>query len=75
MIRCKYVIIGEAFPILFYGTFEHKDFKNMGKITSAGFCKVYEDGSVICSGRSESLNIGVGELDVRLITKMLFEEG
>ncbi len=39
----KYVIINEDTPIIFPEHIDHNKFSDIGKITSAGFCKWSKD--------------------------------
>ena len=68
----KYVIIDEAFPIIFGEYFEHNQFSHLN-VTSAGFCSLSLEGKikVKVSGRSKSLNLESGEDDSFLLKKLL----
>ena len=56
----KYVVVGEDM-IIFPPTMSHSQFKNMGKITSAGLIRIYGGESpacgVRCFGESTTLMI------------------
>lgn len=84
--KLKYVIINEAFPILFGEYFKHSDFASgHGKVTSAGFVTIKEietpEGSPFCVARmlqagcyGESVSLGVKsdpEWDQKLIERVL----
>ena len=68
----KYVIIDEAFPIIFGEYFEHNQFSRLN-VTSAGFCSFSIEGEikVKVSGRSKSLDLESGEYDSFLLKKLL----
>lgn len=66
----KYVVLNEAFPIVFIGV-EHSVFTQLGKVTSAGFCRIV-DGKVEVFGHSHSLQMEPEPFDAMLIQHMLF---
>ncbi len=68
----KYVIINQCFPILFMGSFEHVAFKEIGKITSAGFFDVDKNGKVNIFGMFNSLNLASAENDSKIIERFLY---
>lgn len=71
----KYVMINGCLPILFHKSIEHKKFKDIGKITSAGFVNVYKDETVMVYGKSVSLDIeSKEEEDEKWIERLLYGE-
>jgi hypothetical protein len=70
----KYVIISDAYPIIFANPIEHAKFSGVGKITSAGFYRVVL-GVVDVYGKSESLGIGIKDKDwdQHLLQRLIFE--
>ena len=74
----KYLMIDEAFPILFGDYFEHTNIKaNVhGKVTSAGFVDLYMDcahGKIEAStfGESISLKLKPSKFDEEIITRLV----
>lgn len=75
--QIKYVMINEAFPVLFV-TQMHSDMKDLGgTITSAGFVRLaVRDGQLYVEtyGASTSLGLRPGEHDAEIIAMMLGAE-
>lgn len=40
--KLKYVIFDHSLPVIFGTYFEHRDVRNLGTPTSAGFCSIHE---------------------------------
>ena len=79
--KLKYVVFDCLFPVIFTEAQQHVKFKFMGKITSAGFCKIYSEGDVAaqvvkvhCYGESISLNIKSDPKDSELLTRVIRNE-
>lgn len=57
----KYIMIDEAFPVIFGSMFSHRDvamgLRGLGQVTSAGFVQNNGDGTFSCYGESISLGI------------------
>jgi hypothetical protein len=51
----KYVVIGDDDMIIFPATMAHSQFKNMGKITSAGLIRIYP----VVDGRGKDASSGI----------------
>lgn len=66
----KYVMIDFSFPIVFPETFNHCDFKKIGKATSAGFVRLTEEGAVTY-GKAESLKMIPDPEDPSILTKFI----
>ena len=84
--KLKYVMIDNCMPVLFGDYFAHKQFSNLGKITSAGFCQIEEIPTpqerrdissvkmfkVYCFGESVSLGKKSNpEMDSKVIERVL----
>ena len=57
----KYIIYDGCYPILFPSHLDHAEIhigvsKHFEKVTSAGFCKLDDDGKLYCAGYSKSLS-------------------
>lgn len=57
--------------VIFNATLQHKDFKFLGKIKSAGYCDIYNN-EVTCFDKSVSLGLDSLPEDSKLCTKQLF---
>lgn len=68
MIKIKYIMINNAFPILFPECISHTSIKVDGRITSAGFVK--SDLSE-CYGKSIGLKLKSDPDDIKLIRMLL----
>ncbi len=73
-IEKKYVMLDERTPILFPAYLEHREFKNIGNITSAGFVSIYiENGKLIVDsyGKSDTLGLEAKKEDGPTIERFL----
>ena len=80
--KIKYVILDEAYPVIFGECNKHSDFKRAGLPTSAGFCSIHAEPDnsptaicpvklvVSCWGKSESLGIGSAPNDAQIIQRL-----
>ena len=67
MAEGKYIMIDEIHPVVFPSVMEHKQFKDIPNITSAGFYRTYiEDGKFGVDVYGESLHYA--EVAKRMIT-------
>lgn len=70
----KYVIIGDAFPIILHEAIEHRSVVGETPATSAGFVAIKNVGGIIqarCYGHSQSLNMSSAPDDSELIENFL----
>ena len=79
MLTLKYVIDSNNDFILFnrHSSTNHSDVKPLfdGKVVSAGFCLIKLNGEIVCSGRSETLNLSSRpELDSEILNDY-FKDG
>jgi hypothetical protein len=70
----KYIVLNETSCILFSPDIPHDTFKNIGNITSAGFCKIRENGNVYVYGNSQSLGIQTNPWKDRILIEMLLRK-
>ena len=68
----KYIIVlnnyGSEVGIMFDGTLSHDEVTHR-KVISAGFCRMGLDGTMICWGKSQSLNIKCRQQDNTILDK------
>jgi len=67
----KYVMIDEIWPVLFVGQ-AHSDMKKLGNITSAGFIRMLENGTIYTYGHSQSLNMKPADRDEGILEVFLY---
>ena len=77
MMKMKYVMFDQVFPVIWHGPMNHCDARLVPAIsaepiepTSAGFVSIV-DGVLKCEGRSETLNMGPAEDDTFLLAKYM----
>lgn len=69
----KYVVINGAYPIVFSHAQTHSEFREIGKITSAGFGQINDDQTVSVWGNSQSLKIGTDKIDHILLEALFWQ--